>query len=253
MNFDTSVGIKQVIRYEWMSHTVDLLKSGLSEGEIRKELVHYLADKKGSGKTGDRAEYTMSMAVMLLMNIWVTPKLKLINLRDRLLGVIDNRDFEPVCHWAMISSVYPFWFNMSFIIGSLFRLQDQKKKTQIMSRTYEMLGERNTIERCSRYVIRSFVSWDLIRDKEKVGYYEMGKTITISDINLTSFLVEAVLNAVPEKRIPLTSVLNCPAFFNFTLPSMDGSKIAKINQNLYIETFSVNDDFIGLKNATTLP
>jgi hypothetical protein len=253
MNFDTSVGIKQVIRYEWMNYTVDLLKSGLSEEEIRKELVHYLSDRKGSGETGERAEYTMSIAVTLLMNIWVTPKSKLIDLRDRLLKIIANKKFEPVCHWAMISNAYPFWFNMSYIVGSLFRLQDQIKKTQIMSRTYEILGERNTIERCSRYVIRSFVSWDLIKDKGKAGFYEKGKTIDISDINLTSLLVETMLNAVPEKRISLASVLNCPAFYNFKLPSMIGSQIAKINQNLYIETFSVNDEFIGLKKSITPP
>jgi hypothetical protein len=250
MNFNTSIGIKQVIRYEWMNYTVDLLKSGLGEEEIRKELEHYLSDRKGSGETGDRAEKTMAIAVTLLMNIWVTPKSKFINFRDRLLNIIDNKNIEPVCHWAMISSVYPFWFNMSFIVGSLFRLQNQIKKTQIMSRTYEILGERNTIERCSRYVIRSFVSWDLIKDKEKAGCYERGKAIDVSDINLASFLVQTMLNAVPEKRIPLTSVLNCPAFFNFRLPSVNGSQIAKVNPNLYIETFSVNDDFIGLKKSS---
>jgi hypothetical protein len=69
MNFDSSIGIKQVIRYDWMNYTVSLLKSGLGKEEIRKELKHYLSERKGSGKTGDRAEYTMSLAVMLLMNI----------------------------------------------------------------------------------------------------------------------------------------------------------------------------------------
>ena len=69
MNFNTSIGIKQVIRYEWMNYTVDLLKSGLNKEEIRKELGNYLSERKGNGKIGDRAEYTMSLAVTLLMNI----------------------------------------------------------------------------------------------------------------------------------------------------------------------------------------
>jgi hypothetical protein len=247
MIFDTSIGIKQVIRYEWMNYTVALLKSGLNKDEIRKELENYLSERKGNGKIGERAEYTMSLAVTLLMNIWITPKPELVNFRDRLLRMISNNNFEPVCHWAMISSVYPFWFNMSYIFGSLFKLQSQIKKSQIMSRTYEILGERNTIERCSRYVIRSFVSWDLIKDKEKTGYYEKNKIIAVSDLGLSSLLVEAMLNAVPEERLSLSSVLNCPAFFNFTLPSLNGSQITKANQNLYAEQFSVNDEFIKLK------
>jgi small-conductance mechanosensitive channel len=247
MTFHTSIGIKQVIRYEWMNYTVGLLKSGLNREEIRKELEYYLSERKGNGKIGDRAEYTMSLAVTLLMNIWVNPKRELIDFRNRLLEVMKSENSEPVCHWAMISSVYPFWFNMSFIIGSLFRLQDQIKKNQIMSRIYEILGERNTIERCSRYVIRSFVSWDIIRDKKKAGYYEMGKIISISDIYLTSLFLETMLNAIPENRIPLTSILTCPAFFSFKLPSIEGSQLAKANKNLCVERFSVTDEFIKLK------
>jgi len=247
MNFNTSIGIKQVIRYEWMSHTVGLLKSGLSKEEIRKELDNYLSERKGNGKIGDRAEYTMSLAVTLLMNIWVNPKPELINFRDRLLEVIKSENSELVYHWAMISSVYPFWFNMSFIIGSLFRLQDQIKKSQIMRRVYEILGERNTVERCSRYVIRSFVSWDIIRDKKKAGYYEKGIITNVSDIYLMSLLIETMLNAVPENMMSLTSILNCPAFFGFKLPAVNGSQIAKVNKELYIEQFSVNDEYIRLK------
>jgi hypothetical protein len=136
---------------------------------------------------------------------------------------------------------------MSYILGSLLRLQDQIKKSQVMSRTYEIMGERNTIERCSRYVIRSFVSWGIIKDKEKTGYYEKGKSIAISDIGLASILVETMLNAVPEQRVALSSILNCPAFFNFKLPSITGSQITQVNQNFSVEQFSVNEEFIGWK------
>ena len=247
MNFNTSIGIKQVIRYEWMNYTVSLLKSGLNKEEIRKELENYLSERRGNGKIGDRAEYTMSLAVTLLMNIWVNPKRELIDFRDRLLEVMKSENFEPVCHWAMISSVYPFWFNMSLIIGSLFRLQEQVKKSQIMRRVYEILGERNTIERCSRYVIRSFVSWDIIRDKKETGYYEKGKIISFSDIYLTSLIIETMLNAIPENRMDLNSILNCPAFFGFKIPSIIGSQIVKVNQNLCVEQFAINEEFISLK------
>ena len=247
MNFDTSIGIKQVIRYEWINHTVDLLKSGLNKEDIRKELENYLSDRKGNGKIGDRAEYTMSLAVTLLMNIWVTPKSDLVTIRDKLLKIIDIEDYKPVCHWAMISCAYPFWFNMAYIFGSLFRLQDQVKKNQIMSRTYEILGERNTVERCSRYVIRSFVSWGIIKDKGKAGYYEKGRIINVYDTHLTGLLVETMLNALPEKRVPLTSILNYPAFFCFKLPSINGNQILKANKNLCVEQFSINEEYIELR------
>ena len=250
MIFDTSIGIKQVIRYEWMDYVVNLLKLGLSEKEIRKELEFFLADRRGNGEIGDRAKYTMSLAVTLLMNIWVTPKPELICFRDRLLELINNEKTNFICHWAIVSSVYPFWFNMSYIFGSLFRLQNQIKKEQVINRTYDLLGERNTIERCSRYVIRSFASWGIILDMEKPGIYEKGKNLEVSDLNMASLLVEAMLNALPEGRIPLDSIINYPAFFNFTFPTLDGFSIAKTSPNLHIEQYSVDNIFLLLKKKT---
>jgi hypothetical protein len=136
---------------------------------------------------------------------------------------------------------------MSYIFGSLFLLQDQVKMSQIMSRTYEIFGERNTVNRCSRYVIRSLAAWDLIRDKEKPGYYEKGMVITVSDIDSACLLAEAMLHALPEKRLALSAVINCPSFFNFKLPPINGAQLAKANQNLHVEQFSVNEEYISLK------
>ena len=50
------VGIKQVIRLEWMDRCLSLLLSGMSASEIRKDLIDYLADKKQSGGTGERGK-----------------------------------------------------------------------------------------------------------------------------------------------------------------------------------------------------
>jgi len=58
-----------------------------------------------------------------------------------------------------------------------------------------------------------------------------------------------MLNAVPEKRIPLASVLKCPSFFNFELPPINGSQIIKVNQNLEVEQFSINEEFVKLSNV----
>jgi len=245
MIFDTSIGIKQVIRYEWMDHTVSLLKSGLGEKEIRKELEFYLSERKGNGQTGERAKYTMSMAVSLLMNIWVTPKPELLFFRDKLLNQISKNN-ELIIHWAIVSGAYPFWFNMSYIFGSLFRLQNQIKKEQVISRTYDLLGERNTIERCSRYVIRSFVSWGIIQDAGK-GVYRKGNTYEVMDVHLAGILAEAMLNAIPENRISLDSIVGCPAFFNFSFPSVNGFNIVKANPNLHVEQFSLNEAYVMLK------
>jgi hypothetical protein len=229
-----------------MNYTVNLLKSGLCKEDIRKELETYLSEKKGSGDTGERAKNTLSFIVSMLMNIWITPKPNLRIFRDKLLELVNIKDFEFASHWMMLSGTYPFWFNISFVFGSLFKLQSQIVKSQVLTRTYEVLGERNTVKRCSEYVIRSFASWDIIRDKEKAGYYEKGLSIPISDITLTSFLIETMLYAIPKKRIALNLILNYPSYFTFQFPAITGSQLSKVNNNLSIEQFSINEEYISL-------
>jgi hypothetical protein len=248
MVFFTSIGIKQVIRYEWMQHVVRLLKSGLDEQSIRKELEIYLLEKRGSGLTGDRAEYTMSLAVTLLMNIWVSPKGNLLPYRDKLLRYTNSQSFEKVSHWSIFSAAYPFWFNICYIFGSLFKLQDQIKKTQVMKRIYEVLGERNTVERCSRYVIRSLVSWGIIKDLDTKGIYEKGNVISITDLTMLSLLFEGALFAINDEKIQLSSINNCPAFFHFDFPIITGTQISKLNDNIILEHYSIDNEYLSLRN-----
>jgi len=237
-----TIGIKQVIRYEWMQHTVKLLVSGLKPKDIKKELELYLSDKKESGEW---AAQTMSFAATILMHTWVTPNPELLQFRDKLLAYINQEPNEKACHWAMISSAYPFWFNLSAIFGILFKLQDQVKKSQIMSRIYALYGDRNTLERCSWYGIRSLVAWDILQDTEKPGCYIKGKGIAINDHAVASLLLEAALYATPAKMLSLASAIANPAFFIFSMPSMSGIQIQ--NTNIIVENMSINDEYIRLK------
>ena len=241
-----TIGIKQVIRYEWMQHTVKLLLSGMKAKDIKKELEVYLSDKKGRGTSGDRANYTMSIAATILLHTWVTPNPRLMQFRDKLLSCINQESNEKACHWAMISSAYPFWFNISYLLGSLFKLQNQVKKTQIMSRVYELYGERNTVERCSRYVIRSLIAWDILQDSEQPGCYIKGNETAINDHTVASLLLEAALYATPAKMLSLASAIINPAFFIFTMPGISSLQIQN-NNNIIIENMSANDEFIRLK------
>jgi hypothetical protein len=230
-----------------MQYVVRLLELGLDERSIKKELEIYLSEKRAGGQEGKRAEYTMSLAVTILINTWVSPKKSLLQYREKLLNYVNLQPFDKICHWSMISAAYPFWFNICHIFGSLFRLQDQIKKAQVMKRIYEVFGERNTIERCSRYVIRSLVSWDIIKDVDKKGTYEKGIIISITDFTMLSLLFEAALFSINDDKIQLSSLNNCPAFFCFDFPFADGSLISKLNDNILFEQYSVDNEYVSLK------
>ena len=80
-------------------------------------------------------------------------------------------------HWAMISAAYPFWAGVAKHVGRLLNLQDQITKKQIIQRLKEQYGDRQTISRYARYVIRSFVAWGVLNDTHAKGVYVQDKKI----------------------------------------------------------------------------
>ena len=143
-----SIGIKQVIRFDWMQKTVNLLLAGLDATKIRQELHEFLADKKGNGSKGERSDQTRTFAVNNLMKIWVSPDSELILLRDASLSSLRENSLMPLAvHWGMISAVYPFWFNVARQTGRLLALQEQVTQMQIIGRMKEQYGDRQTVSR----------------------------------------------------------------------------------------------------------
>ncbi len=151
-----AIGIKQTIRLDWMQKAAHLLLAGLDDKTIRQELHEFLADRKGNGSAGERSDGTRTFAVNNLMKIWVSPDPELIPFRDAALTLLrENLSMAMAVHWGMISAVYPFWFNVARQTGRLLALQDQVTQIQIINRLKEHYGDRQTVSRYARFVIRS--------------------------------------------------------------------------------------------------
>jgi len=56
-NRHKAIGIKQVIRIEWMQKAANLLLAGLDAKAIRQELHEFLADRKGNGSEDKRGPW----------------------------------------------------------------------------------------------------------------------------------------------------------------------------------------------------
>jgi hypothetical protein len=246
-----AIGIKQVIRFEWMQKTVNLLLAGLDATAIRQELHEFLADRKGSGSEGDRSIETRNFVVGNLMKIWVCPDEELIPFRDASLAVFKkNPSMELAVNWGLISAVYPFWFHVARQSGRLLSLQDQINRTQIISRLKEQYGDRQTVSRYAQYVIRSFVAWGVLKESEAKGCYEKPLPIVIPDQVVASLMLEAGLHAKHEGKETLTSLLNNPAFFPFHFPALTGAIVAQRAPNIELIRYGLDDELMKLKNTS---
>jgi hypothetical protein len=212
------VGIKQVIRLEWMDRCLSLLLSGMSASEIRKDLIDYLADKKQSGGTGERGDKTYIIAIGILA-AWFDPSPELIDLRDRLLLKAKKCSVEnwlPL-HWAMMIAAYPFWYNVAIQTGRVLTLQEKVTQKQIFDRLVERYGERATVLRNARYAVRSFVAWGVLEDTEIKGRYKKSDPMAVSDPQIMAMLFEAMLISTPDNKAPLRSLMASPGLFPMCL------------------------------------
>lgn len=218
-----AIGIKQTIRLEWLEKTVNLLLAGLDGKSIRRELHALLTSCKGDGSIEERGETSRTQVVNILMKIWVGPEPELVVFRDAALSLLrENPAGSPAIHWAMISAAYPFWFNVARQTGRLLNLQDQVTRQQITHRLKEQYGDRQTVSRSSRYVVRSFVAWGVLKDSEPRGRYEKTPPLPVSDQDLVILLLEAALRSMPEGKGTLNMLLNAPSFFSFQFPMLTG-------------------------------
>lgn len=244
-----TIGIKQAIRTEWLDKAVNLLLSGLDAKSIRAELHEYLSERKGDGSVGERSKNTRSFAVNNIMNIWVTPAKEILPLRDDALSLIkDKPDLANVMHWAMLCAAYPFWYNTAVQTGRLLNLQDQVTQKQIISRLKEHYGDRDTIGRYAKYVIRAFVYWGVLKETDDKGCYAQGNTKEIMDDDAIALLCEATLLATREGKSTVGDFVNSPALLPFRLSIVTPAILVNHNLRLNLSSYSAGDEYIFIEN-----
>ncbi len=245
-----SIGIKQPVRREWMQQAANSMLAGLDPKKIRKELHGFIADQHRNGSKSKISDGNRAFTVNNLMRIWVTPDDELTGFRDAALKYLRNNSaMETAVHWAMISAAYPFWFNVAFQTGRLLNLQHQITRPQIINRLKEQYGDRETITRNARYVIRSFVSWEVLNDTGNKGCYEKHRPQAISDKNIAILLIESALHASPSGKAALNILLTNPAFFQFQLPTISGDFIAQNSERIDVDRYSLDDEMLKLKEG----
>ncbi|MDY0386098.1 MAG: hypothetical protein RBT65_03010 [Methanolobus sp.] len=243
-----AIGIKQIIRYEWMDKTSSMLLAGMDEISIRQELYEFLMFHKGDGSEEQRSENTCKFVVGNLMKVWVSPDPELIDLRDSALVQLRKHPSQAFAiHWAMISAAYPFWFNVALQIGRLLNLQDQITHHQIINRLKEQYGDRQTVSRYAQYVIRSLVTWDVLKDSDCKGCYERANQFHMLDKDTSILLFEATLHTMPEGKGSLKMITSSPALFPFQLPLTNVDYISTKTNRINVIPYGMDEDFLELK------
>ena len=250
------IGFSQRVRLEWLAQTANLVLAGNDKAAINEALQELLKDKVSVGglSKGSNRNKTIS----ILRKVWVTTPEELIPLRNDGLSFLSTQSssltphhLSIAIHWGMVMAVYPFWSCVATQTGRLLRLQGSAAAAHVQRRVREQYGERETVSRAARRVLRSYLDWGVLQETGTKGIYSAGATLAIDDSRLIAWLAEAFLHARANGSAPLKDLIDSPSFFPFRIKPVRAENLVAASSRLDLLRHGLDDDLIMLRKQTT--
>ena len=216
------IGFSQRIHIDWLEYTANLVLAGNTRDEIVTALSDRLEEKLSVGNEPERGN--RDKAITILTRTWVSVPRDLRSLRDEGLTHLRCRGASDrmLVHWCMCMAVYPFFGTVADAVGRLLRLQETAGAAQVQRRLRERLGERETVARAARRVLRAFIDWGVLLETQEKGLYRGTEKHAIDDPLLALWAIKAMLAAGDDSPRPASGLLHGPHLFPFdiALPSI---------------------------------
>ena len=216
------IGFSQRIHLDWLEYTANLVLAGNPREEIVAALGERLKEKLSVGNKPERGN--RDKAITILTKVWVTVPRELQSLRDEGLGHLQCQGSSDrmLVHWCMCMAVYPFFGTVADAVGRLVRLQGTAGAAQVQRRLRERFGERETVARAARRILRAYIDWGVLLETDEKGFYRGTAKRTSDDAPLAVWTIKAILFASGDNPQSASALLRGPHLFPFdmVLPSM---------------------------------
>src|SRR6266545_1787373 len=221
------IGFSQRVRLEWLEHTANYVLAGNEKSALNEALQELLREKISVG--GQAIRGNREKIITILLKVWVTVPRELESLRLDGLDLIRRlpRTEHVAVHWGMVMASYPFWAGVA---------------AQVQRRVREQYGERETVSRAARRVLRSFLDWGVLSETTVKGVYSSGISQAIDDPQLLSWLIEATLRARANGSVPLKELIESPSLFPFRLNSSHAEGLVSASSKLEILRHGLDDN-----------
>ena len=236
MNRGKQIGFSQRIQYEWLEYTANLVMAGNTRDEIVSALGERLRNTLSVGNDPERGN--RNKAITILTKVWVTVPKEHRTLRDEGLELLKSPrlNHRMLTHWCMCMVAYPFFGTVAEATGRLLRLQGTAGAAQVQRRLCEQLGERETVARAARRILRTFIDWGVLVETDQIGLYRTDTSHKVDDLTLTMWAIKAVLLSKNDEPRFVNDLLYGPHLFPFEvkLPSiqeLEASKSFEINHS----------------------
>ncbi len=218
----SSIGFNQTIRQSWLGFTLDLVTRGDTPRQIRHDLNQLLKDQISTKSEARRNDRDKTISIILKM--WALPDPAIDGLRRRCVQFhVSHAKSDVSCiNYVMALATYPFCAAVAEIMGRLFRLQGKATPVEMQRRLRERFGQRSTVVKGGRSVLKSFIDWGFIKQAKERGAYKPASKKEIADPVIANLLLEALLHSTESGSGLYSSVTRSPVLFPFNVDITHG-------------------------------
>jgi hypothetical protein len=206
------IGFDRKLQLGWLDHTIGLCQDDLAASILAERL-----DSRLSGEiTGSEAR---RKTIVVLRRIWANVPEEQRSLRNEALDMASRISPEERLwlHWGMSLLAYPVFRDVAATVGQLGRLQDIFGQAQVQRRMIEGWGQRTTLERAVRRLLRTFIEWQVLTETGVRGQYAVAATRQTQNQHLALWLFDCSLRAHDAEQVPLREFARLAYAFPFDL------------------------------------
>jgi len=209
------IGFDREIRLEWLDAVAARVAAGDSPQETRAWLDDYLHDVVGGeGRSGNRGK-----TITVLCRIWSNVPGPSRSLRDRALATLESVTSQErvAVHWALATSVYPFFGDVVSVVGRLLALQGDVERHAVLKRLTDSWGDRPAVSRAGRAIWSSLIHWGVMQETNRRGRYRQLERKHLVSTKVTRLLIEAIVQSTGRQSISLSAMSSWSGLFPFKL------------------------------------
>jgi hypothetical protein len=238
----TEIVFRRKVRRVWLEEGMALAAKGVSWVDARL----FLAKEISAENQGIE---TISKVLEHIKRIWFEPPIEAYGLHSDALKIYSadsSRETKLILNWGMSIAAYPFVGSTGEALGRLLKLQNDAFRSDVQRRLREQYGDRDFVNRITRYNISSFLDWGIIKEIEKRGTYVLGKKAKPNLSEYLAWLSEAALISLGKTQIAFLELCNHPILFPVELGAIN-INLMHCNQRLRVERQNLADEHIFLK------
>lgn len=244
MRTKIEIAFRRKVRAVWLEQGMALAAQNLAWQDAKPALAEAVAAENPGAET-------IRKVLEHVRRIWFEPPEDSNAFRLAALTIYAAQDAPGtrlLLNWGMAIATYPFIGSVGESFGRLLKLQGDAHRTDVQRRLREQYGDRDFVNRITRYNVSSFLDWGIIAEAKKAGVYLQGKRVHPRNAEQLAWLAEAVLISRSENQMPFSQLCHHPILFPITLDAFNAS-VLRANPRLSVARQGLNEDVVILDAA----